>query len=452
MTERLPVVLLHGYSNRQQSFRPWREALIANGYDPTTIRLGDYVSLSNEITIKDIAEGLDRALREEAGLSTDEPFDAIVHSTGGLVIREWLATYQRRRRLKRLIALAPASFGSPLAHRGQSWLAAAFRGERQLGPDFLETGHQVLLGLELASRYTWELAHRDLLRDVAIYDSSPDSPFPFVFIGLSDYGRLKRLLIGDPGSDGTVRWAGAAMNTRKISVDLTREPGAKEGGRFEICDWHNIDAPLVLLPELNHGTIVSEPSDELVAMVLEALAVTDMPGYEAWGERHSSLTRDGLARVEQDRWQQFVVRVIDERGDPVPDYYVELADEDAILEDFASDVHAFTADPSLRSFHVNLSKLAPERRASLHLRLGARSGTELIAYHGAGSEVFTRAGTPADDAPASGWDARFDLTPLLRDNEVKFFFPYTTTLVEITINREPLPAAGVSELLRFVRD
>ena len=113
MTERLPVVLLHGYSVRQQSFRPWREALIANGYDPTTIRLGDYVSLSNEITIKDIAEGLDRALREEAGLNADEPFDAIVHSTGGLVIREWLATYQRRRRLKRLIALAPEHGGEP---------------------------------------------------------------------------------------------------------------------------------------------------------------------------------------------------------------------------------------------------------------------------------------------------------------------------------------------------
>ena len=180
--------------------------------------------------------------------------------------------------------------------------------------------------------------------------------------------------------------------------------------------------------------------------------MTDMPEYLKWGEKYSSLTEDGLARVDEDRWQQFVIRLIDERGDPVPDYYVELADEDAILEDFASDVHAFTADPSLRSFHVNLSKLAPERRASLHLRLGARSGTELIAYHGAGSEVFTRAGTPADDAPASGWDARFDLTPLLRDSEVKFFFPYTTTLVEITINREPLPAAGVSDLLRFVRD
>ena len=199
MTERLPVLLLHGYSVTQQSFRPWREVLIENGYDATTIRLADYVSLSNEITIKDIAEGLDRALREEAGLNADEPFDAIVHSTGGLVIREWLASYERRRRLKRLIMLAPASFGSPLAHRGQSWLAAVFRGERQLGPDFLETGHRVLSGLELASRYTWELAHRDLSRDDAIYDASPDSPFPFVFIGLSDYGRLKRLAIGDPG-------------------------------------------------------------------------------------------------------------------------------------------------------------------------------------------------------------------------------------------------------------
>jgi pimeloyl-ACP methyl ester carboxylesterase len=450
---RLPIVLLHGYSANERDVRPWREVLEGAGYDPRTIHLGDYVSLSNEITIKDIAEGFDRALREEVGLANDEPFDALVHSTGGLVIREWLATYgSRQRRLKRLIGLAPANFGSPLAHRGQSWLSAVFKGERELGPDFMETGHQVLDGLELGSRYTWDLAERDLLGEEAVFDESPDSPFPFVLIGAEDYGAFKRLFIGDPGSDGTVRWAGASLNSRKIELDLTREPGESEGGRYEIKDWRNVKVPFTLVPGLNHGSIVSDPGEQLVEMVLKALAVEDMDGYRAWAEAYSTMAGGRLEQVEKDRWQQFVVRVVDERGDPVPDYYVEFAADGEILADFSMDVHPYVKDESFRCFHVNLSKLNPGERTSLELRLAARSGTELVAYHGAGSEVFTRSGelkADAEDDPT--WDARFDITPLLHDEKVRFFFPYTTTLVEIKLNREPMPATGVSDILRFVR-
>lgn len=450
--DRLPIVLLHGYSAGERDVRPWRKVLVEAGYDPRTIHLGDYVSQSNEITIKDIAEGFDRALREQAGLSAEEPFDALVHSTGSLVIREWLATYGvRRRRLKRLVALAPANFGSPLAHRGQSWLSAVFKGERELGPDFMETGHRVLSGLELGSRYSWELAHRDLLREQPVFDESGDSPFPFVLIGTEDYGAFKRLFVGDPGSDGTVRWAGASMNSRKIEIDLTREPGESEGGRFKLLDWHNVEVPFVLVPDLNHGTIVSRPSDRLVEMVLKALGVRDMEEYRDWAEAYSTMAGGRLAEVAEDRWQQFVVRVVDERGDPVPDYYLEFAEEGEILDDFSMDVHPFVEDESFRCFHVNLSKLKPRERKALELRLTARSGTELVAYHGAGSEVFTRGGelrAGAEDDPA--WDARLDITPLLRDEKVKFFFPYTTTLVEIRLNREPMPATGPNHLLRFV--
>lgn len=449
---RLPIVVLHGYSDHARSFRRWREVLVGMGYDARSIHLGDYVSQSNEITIKDIAEGFDRALREEAGLSADEPFDALVHSTGGLVIREWLATYgSRRRRLKRLVALAPANFGSPLAHRGQSWLSSIFKGNREvLGPDFMETGHRVLSGLELGSSYTWDLAHRDLLGEKPVFDETDNSPFPFVLIGLKDYGRIKRLFIGDPGSDGTVRWAGAAMNSRKIEVDLTREPGEDADGWFKPAPWRNIDIPFTLVPELNHGTILRDPSGELVEMVLKALEVGDMDQYRAWAESYSTLREDRLEEAKEHHWQQFVIRVVDERGDPVPDYYLELAANDEILEDFSLDVHPFMKDESFRCFHVNLAKLKLEERTTLELRLAARSGTELVAYHGAGSEVFTRGGElkePVEDDPA--WDARLDMTSLLHDDEVKFFFPFTTTLVQIRLNREPMPPIGVSKVLRF---
>jgi len=448
---RPPIVLLHGYSDHARSFQRWREVLQGAGYDARSIHVGDYVSQSNEITIKDIAEGFDRALREEAGLNADEEFDAVVHSTGGLVIREWLATYgSRRRRLKRLVALAPASFGSPLAHRGQSWLSSVFKGERELGPDFMETGHRVLSGLELGSSYTWDLAHRDLLGEEAVFDETDNSPFPFVMIGLKDYGRIKRLFIGDPGSDGTVRWAGAAMNARKIEIDLTREPGEDASGWFKPAPWRNIDIPFALVPGLNHGTILRDPSEDLVEMVLKALEVGDMDQYRDWAESYSTLREDRLEEAKEHHWQQFVVRVVDERGDPVPDYYLELAANGEILEDFSLDVHPFMKDESFRCFHVNLTKLKLEERTMLELRLAARSGTELVAYHGAGSEVFTRGGElkeTVEDDPA--WDARLDMTSLLHDKEVKFFFPFTTTLVQIRLNREPMPPTGVSKVLRF---
>jgi len=109
---REPVVLIHGYSDTGKSFGPWKEALQQRGYDVAEVPVRTYRSLTNEVTIKDIAEAFDRALRTRAELNDGQPFNAIVHSTGMLVLRTWLTTYEgRRRRLKRLIGLAPATFG-----------------------------------------------------------------------------------------------------------------------------------------------------------------------------------------------------------------------------------------------------------------------------------------------------------------------------------------------------
>src|SRR5256885_9746267 len=118
MTEHYPVVLIHGYSDEGKSFAPWKAFLESKDYTTQEISVANYESLTNEVTIKDVAEGFDRALRTQAHLSAEQPFSAIVHSTGMLVIRSWLTTYESRRgRLKHLVALAPATFGSPLAHK-----------------------------------------------------------------------------------------------------------------------------------------------------------------------------------------------------------------------------------------------------------------------------------------------------------------------------------------------
>ena len=87
-----PLVLIHGYSAEGKDFQNLKEALVSRGIDSKDIDICNYISLNNEVTIKDIAEGLDRAFRmhEVFGNETQE-FDAIVHSTGMLVLRAWLA-------------------------------------------------------------------------------------------------------------------------------------------------------------------------------------------------------------------------------------------------------------------------------------------------------------------------------------------------------------------------
>lgn len=450
----LPTVLLHGYSDRGESFETWGERLEEIGRDPRSLHLGSYISLSNEITIRDLAEGLDRALRIEADLGPDQPFDAIVHSTGGLVIREWLATYAHRRgRVKHIINLAPATFGSPMAAKGRSVLGAIFKGERDLGPDFMEAGDRVLSGLELGSSYTWDLAHKDLLAESPFYGPNPDNPYPFVFVGLKDYGWLKRIAT-ERGTDGTVRWSGVSYNCRKMVIDLTRDPARGQEDRIVPLPWQNAEVPLVLMPQHDHGSILRNPDDSLVNMVAEALAVDAPAAYEQWSRSYASTTPDRLEKLSVDKWQQFVIRAVDERGDPITDYYVEICQVGRdgkfhVLENYQPYVHAFAEDTSYRCFQVNLGNVPPEARDSLGLRITALSGTELVAYHGEGSETF---GPEGDVKRVDGkWDAQVKLSEYLaRHQDVQFFMPFTTTLLELRMNRAPMPPTGANKLVRFL--
>lgn len=435
-----PIVLIHGYSDEGKSFAAWRNVLQTHGYPQDKIRVCSYATLTNEVTIKDIAEGFERALRIQTGLRGDEEFDAIVHSTGMLVIRTWLASYAKRRsRLKHLIGLAPGNFGSPLAHKGQSWLGAIFKGNKNWqGPDFLEAGVEVLDALELGSSFTWDLAHRDLIGKHTYFGPDADTPYVFTFCGAKGLTGMSALA-NEPGMDGTVRWAGCALNTRKITIDLTIPPGrensATQKKRFNFEKWCQQDIPLIPIKDNNHSTIMESPSDDLVAMVVEALAVDNKKDFTEWLKRAKAKTQ----RLDLDQWQQFIIRVIDERGDPVPDYHLRLftlLDKVKLIRPFDLDVHAYSRDSSLRCFHVNLSKIELKKLKNLHLQVIAESGSDRVGYVGYGSEKLTAEDRSGDDGK---WDAQIDISPLLTDAAVKFFYPFTTTLIEIKLNREPLP-------------
>jgi len=448
---RNPIVLIHGYSDDGVSFKVWERILGQRGYDVAIIHACSYRSLTNEVTIKDIAEGFDRALRIRTGLSDGEPFDAIVHSTGMLVIRSWLTAYAGRRdRLKHLIGLAPATFGSPLAHKGRSWLGALFKGNRHIGPDFMEAGDKILDELELASRFTWDLAHLDLLGDETFYGPTRRTPYVFIFCGNRGYGGLGQLL-DEPGSDGAVRWAACPLNTRKIILDLTVDPQREDSaGRVTVADWKNVDIPLISIDGKNHGTILSEPGDDLADLVDSALQVSSAASFSQWID--DATKRSQAARARIDEWQQFVVRVTDERGDPVPDYNIQLfrrgsgTTVDNSIHQFAVDVHTYKSDSSLRCFHVRLADLDYRKLPNLWIRVRASSGSQRVGYNGFGGEKDSSLPAVARETK---WDGTLDISSLSDDTGIKFFYPFTTTLIELRLNREPLPLTGKNEVCWF---
>ena len=462
MADPLPLVCIHGYSSNSDAFKTWKQ-LIRNGPNPPLdIHIGNYVSLSNEITIKDIAEGLDRALRIEAGLQRDEPFDAIVHSTGMLVIRSWLVTYPKRStRLRHLIGLAPATWGSPLAHKGRGFLGSIVKGNRQLGPDFLEAGDLVLDGLELGSKFTWDLAHLDLFGSQAFYGNgftgATSTPYVFIFCGNRPYGGIFRKVIDEPGTDGTVRWSGVSLNSRKITVDLTRNTESPQ--RNTIGEWHDVsNVPLIFVDDRDHGSIMDSPPATTVDLVRRALTVQSDADLQAWCN---------LAQPQSDAvrpspiWQQFVIRAIDERGDPVTDYGITLlakrpGESLKVLKDFELDVHSYRRDESFRNFHVNLTALIGASKATpnpkppfdqLVMELTLTSGTKLVGYRGVNS-------AGVEIGPSSIGEVYVDLTPLLQAKDSKgkdfgLFHPFTTTLVEIRVDREPLPVGARNLVYTF---
>jgi len=483
------TLLIHGYSASGKEFVAWKAALAEAHIDVATIEIGNYISLNNEITIKDLGEAFDRALRLtkwSAGSMDDSwTFDAIVHSTGMLVVRQWLTSdpfgpddpRSRVRRLKHLVGLAPATFGSPQGKQGRSWLGALVKGNRDLGPDFLNAGDMVLDGLELGSRYTWDLAMGDMLGPKPCYDKGAGTPYAAVFIGNTGYTGISAVA-NSPGSDGTIRWAGCALNTRMVQLDFRRHPGLLDNTgkptRLRISDWvtGRQECPIIAVEGKNHGTMLSDPDSGAVERVSDFLRNVKTPeDYGKWLTNALEYGKDALAKMDADSesdgnggagWQQFIMHVKDGHGDGVTDYNVQLFVGDDLQESDQPDyprvpliVDTYSGDNSYRCFYVRLSKDmlnvgTDGYPTKVWMELIASSGTSYLEY-----EAYNNADPGDTNATATklkpeleGMNAvKLDLTR--PGSDAKLFFPYTTTLIEIVLEREPTPLANVSSLFGF---
>ncbi|WP_221031244.1 esterase/lipase family protein [Actomonas aquatica] len=341
------VVFVHGWSVTHLNTYGGLPAALGRlpaaqqlGIDIQHLYLAKYVSFSDEVTVEDIARGMEHAVREEIlpHLARGERFACITHSTGGPVVRKWIELFHaanlRRCPLGHLVMLAPANHGSALAQLGKGRLSRLKSFATGVQP-----GVGVLNWLELGSDQAWELN-----RDWLDFDCTAARLYVFTLTGQTIerkfYDNLNSYT-GEPGSDGVVRAAAANLNYGLLRLD-------QEGNQLVITDERSA-APsgFGVLPGLAHsgediGIMRSVPPNDdgshpTLHWIMRCLEVGTAAAYRtvcrhletltaATQEAEAERTERNLFRVAREfrtsRYCQLIVRLNDDRGTRLDDYEI----------------------------------------------------------------------------------------------------------------------------------
>jgi pimeloyl-ACP methyl ester carboxylesterase len=440
------LVIIHGWSDTHRSFTRLGNELVREGIVPRVahVRLGDYVSLDDDVTFDDLTQALQTAWKAQGLPTTSRSVNIVVHSTGALVVRHWMTTYFKpsTNPIHRLLMLAPANFGSPLAHKGRSFLGRVIKGfksERRF-----HTGTDILKGLELASPFSWELALRDRFSTETWY--GPGRVLCTVLVGTSGYSGISAAA-NENGTDGTVRVSTAHLDPVRVTLDFVADP---QKPRIAFEPANGITA-FSRVPDDNHSTLAMKDGGPKHARAREfitrALTVGDA-GFPAWVqelEEYSLRAREaGADRPFTQAYQNTVIRLTDNVGAFVDDYFVEVFAKIAdgatvdqqltrvIQERILGKVHTYGANPAFRSLLFNtttLHELVQRANRALYVSVMAMPDigkTKTVGY----STV--------------GWDDIGSMK-LAKARLEQFFQPDRTVLVDMTIRREQ-----TDKVFRFV--
>jgi hypothetical protein len=331
------LVFVHGWSVTDTSTYGGLPKALADRAAPSgsalrivDIRLAEYVTFDDRVTMDDIVRGFDHALRE---LQLDDgQFDCITHSTGGPVAIAWLNAQRERPalyapiRLRHLVMLASAHFGSALATLGKgtvgrlkAWFDGVEPGQRILdwlehgSPESLAQALDVIHGPDYTAAGTY------------LFDLIGDRPDRKLYDYVNSY-------TGEDGSDGVIRLPAANLNARHVV--LTQE---RAGGTLSMTTAQAPRTAFKLLAGLSHsggahGIMASEPpSPVTVDAIMRCLAVDSAAAYaalcDAFTAENAQRDRDKV-EVEtkllttrthiHDPHSLLIFRLLDDRGEPLP--------------------------------------------------------------------------------------------------------------------------------------
>jgi len=450
------MLIVHGYSDGSTSFTGLADFFIKEGlYKKKDIYFVDYSSMDDEATFRDFADKLNDDYKKF--FPNFEQIDVACHSTGALVTRAWLALHFYRNHkhgmnrncpVRHLLMFAPANFGSDLAAMGQSFLGktrTTFFNKHSHKEDFMESGKQVLQGLEPASPFQWELSHYDLHGEQGAYFNPNNNEahrcYPFIFAaGYSYTGFEARLLKNraKPGTDGTVRISGTSLNTRKCHFSFD----GKTSVEWIENDVKYPDIPFAVFDNFNHGNIVNATGNNFAGpdrpgtLAKQALSIEALADYEAMGKEFKKISDANYKKMEKDykdEYQQFFFKVRDDVGQPVHDYFIDFYVQNsngsqhkeltAEFDDkFEKSFYRHSADSSCRAMLLECKRLKQfkkkldETKTRLVFDITAVPHLPNISYK-------------------PGYYVIYDGKSNQEKPEMTFIYPNTTTLVDIIMNR-----------------
>ncbi len=368
-----PLVIIHGWSDDSDSFKELANQIQKySTRSLTNVWLGDYVTLDDEVRMSDIIKAMEKAWRGANLPTTANSCDVIVHSTGGLVIRDWMATYypvlEKKPPVNNLVMLAPANFGSPLAHKGRSVIGRAVKGFN--AKRRFQTGTHILKALEMASPYSWELALRDRFSANAFSQGGIQCT---VIVGNTGYCGISSLA-NAAGSDGTVYVATANLNCAKLMINFPKSKGvnyvkpkvskvvkSKGGTAFLVMDNYN------------HSSIAAKEKTQSNLYIQKIIHAIELPKkqFSQWQKECEQDTLKVLKKYEnkdsyKHGYQNMIFHVIDDLGNEVEDYVIEFYEDcnnwnDKIALKFNRDavktVHSYSDNESYRSFLIDCTRL-----------------------------------------------------------------------------------------------
>ena len=425
-----PLIVIHGWNDNSKSFLHLAKKLEQTlNRQAKLINLADYISMDDEVTFADIVTAMTRAWHQHKLPTKPHSVDAIVHSTGGLIIRDWLVTNftAKTAPLKHLVMLAPANFGSHLAHKGRAFYGRVLKGFK--GRKMFHVGEKLLNGLELASHYTWQLAEKDCFGDECFYGSR--KILCTVLIGNTGYRGIQAAA-NETGSDGTVRISCANLNPAKLVADFSENPMQP---KYSYEKANGVTA-FVVIDNNNHSTITArhdgQKNQEVFGYIVKSLTITDEK-FAAWCERLEKNNKFLSQQNSQKHGlQNTIVKVRDQYNQPVKDYFLEFYNsikhndtlfEEIFYEQVIRSVHVNRNNPSFRSFYLDCARLHKELdRPWRQLYLSLTAHPELQKNNVVGFKTFTKNEMGAIQIP--------------KTKIPTIFMPNRTLLIEIILRRE----------------
>lgn len=219
-----PILLIHGYSSEGKDNTakqiygslPAELRKLFGKQNVREINLSRWISLSDGVTLDDVSYAMDRALNAEHPDLLQNSFHIIIHSTGALVVRNWIRKFSPKPSpVNNLVHLAGANFGSGLAHIGRGqlsrWGRLIFQGSG--------SGVHILSELEFGSWKTIDMhlhylqPGNDMHKDYQVQE--------FCIIGSQTLAILRPVpirYVKEDSADNTVRTSAGNLNFNYLPV------------------------------------------------------------------------------------------------------------------------------------------------------------------------------------------------------------------------------------------